>query len=208
MKKCIVIYTEGETDAEFYNKVLSTIKNKIPGNKFKINVLKTFCITGIGKFQKKLINKFEKEIVKKYSKTHDIIVVLCYDTDVFEFSIRPPINRIKLENDLIQLGASKVIHIKANTSIEDFFMFDIDGIVNFLKIQRPKNLKGSTGLKKLENLFLKGNRIYQKGHKCAGFIDALDMNIIFPKICDEIKPLCIQLGLETNCNICKKHINK
>ena len=104
MKKCIVIYTEGETDAEFYNKVLSTIKNKIPGNKFKINVLKTFCITGIGKFQKKLINKFEKEIVKKYSKTHDIIVVLCYDTDVFEFSIRPPINRIKLENDLIQLG--------------------------------------------------------------------------------------------------------
>ena len=34
MKKCVVIYTEGETDDEFYKKVLSFIKNKIPGNKF------------------------------------------------------------------------------------------------------------------------------------------------------------------------------
>ena len=30
MKKCIVIYTEGETDDEFYKKVLSSIKNSKP----------------------------------------------------------------------------------------------------------------------------------------------------------------------------------
>ena len=28
MKKCVVIYTEGETDDEFYKKVLYTIKSK------------------------------------------------------------------------------------------------------------------------------------------------------------------------------------
>lgn len=46
-------------------------------------------------------------------KTHELIVVLCYDTDVFEFGVHPPINRSKLEKDLIDKGASKVIHIKA-----------------------------------------------------------------------------------------------
>lgn len=208
MKKCIIIYTEGETDEEFYNKILSTIKNKISNKKFKVDVLKTCCITGIAKFQKKLVNKFEKEIAKKYSKTHEIIVFLCYDTDVFEFGLHPPVNRTKLESDLKYRGASKVIHIKATKTIEDFFIHDIDGIVNFLKIQKPKILKGSTGLEKLEKLFLKGNRIYQKGHKCSGFIDSLDMNIILPHICNELKPLCTQLGIESNCTCCKKHVSK
>lgn len=208
MKKCMVIYTEGETDEEFYNKVLNNIKNKISDKKFKVDVLKRFCITGIAKFQKKLLNKFKKEIVKNYSKDYEIIVVLCYDTDVFEFGTYPPINRKKLETELKDNGASRVIHIKANRTIEDFFMYDIDGIVKFLKIRKPKNLKGLTGLEKLEKLFLKANRIYQKGYKCAGFIDSLDMNIIFKNICNEIKPLCVQLGLDINCNYCKKDISK
>lgn len=208
MKKCVVIYTEGETDYEFYNKVLNSIKNKIPNKIFKVDVLKKVCITGIAKFQKKLVNKFVKEIVKNYSKDHEIIVFLCYDTDVFEFGIHPPVDRIKLETDLKNNGATKVFHIKANRTIEDFFMYDIDGIVNFLKIQKPKVLKGSAGLEKLENLFLKANRIYQKGHKCSGFIDSLNMDIIFPKICNEIKPLCVQLGLKINCDSCKNNGSK
>lgn len=207
MKKCVVIYTEGETDYEFYNKVLNTIKNKIPDKIFKVDVLEKSCITGIGKFQKKLLNKFIKEIAKKYSKDYEIIVFLCYDTDVFEFGIHPPINRIKLEDELKNNGASKVVHIKANRTIEDFFMYDIDGIVNFLKIQKPKNLKGLTGLEKLEKLFSKANRIYQKGHKCAGLVDSLNMDIIFPNICDEISPLCKQLGLDINCDSCKKYVS-
>ena len=60
MKKCIVIYTEGETDEEFYDKVLCTIKSKIPDNRFKIDALKKSCIKGIAKFQKKIVNKFVK----------------------------------------------------------------------------------------------------------------------------------------------------
>lgn len=203
MKKCVVIYTEGETDDEFYKKVLRCIKDKIVGNKFEVDVLKSVCITRIGKFQKKLLNKFNSEIIKKYKKTYEIIVVLCYDTDVFEFGVHPPINRIKLEKDLIGFGASKIIHIKAKRSIEDFFMYDLDGIVKYLKIVKPKNLKGLTGLKKIETLFLKANRIYQKGHKCAGLIDSLNMDIIFPNICDEIKPLCVELGVDIWCDCCK-----
>ena len=114
----------------------------------------------------------------------------------------------KNEKDLIDKGASKVIHIKAKKSIEDFFMYDLDGIINYLKIARPKSLKGSTGLKKLETLFLNANRIYQKGHKCSGFIDSLNMNTIFPNICEEIRPLCTELGLDSNCNSCKKYVSK
>lgn len=208
MKKCIVIYTEGETDEEFYDSVLNTIRNKLPDKKFKVDVLKKNCITGIAKFQRKLVNKFIKEISNIYSKDYEIIVFLCYDTDVFEFGIHPPVDREKLENDLKNAGASKVIHIKAQKSIEDFFMYDLDGVVNFLKIKKPQNLKGTTGLEKLEKLFSKANRIYQKGHKCSGFISSLNMNIIFPKICKEIKPLCIELGLNENCSACKKDVSK
>lgn len=204
----MVIYTEGETDDEFYKKVLSSIKNKIPEKKFKVDALESSCITGISKFQNKLLNKFDKEIVKKYSKTHNLIVVLCYDVDVFEFGIHPPINRSKLEEDLINYGACKVIHIKAKNTIEDFFAYDIDGIIKFLKIKKPKDLKGLTGLQKLKKLFLKANRIYQKGHKCAGLIDALNMDVIFPKICDEIKPLCVELGLDVNCSSCVEKTGK
>ena len=202
MKKCVVIYTEGETDKEFYDKVLDEIKNRISDKKFKVDLLKKECITGIAKFQKKLLNKFVKEVVKKCSKEYEIIVFLCYDTDVFEFGANPPVDRKKLEADLIKNGASKVFHIKATKTIEDFFTYDIDGICNFLKIPKPKNLKG-TGLEKVEKMFLKANRIYQKGYKCSGFIASLDMNIIFPKICENIKPLCVELGLDENCNICK-----
>ena len=208
MKKCIVIYTEGETDEEFYDKVLNTIKNKIPCKKFKTEILKKSCITGIAKFQKKLVNKFTKEIANTYSKEYEIIVFLCYDTDVFEFGAHPPVDREKLEKDLLKAGASKVTHLKAKRSIEDFFIYDLDGIVNFLKIKKPQNLKGATGLEKLEKLFSKANRIYQKGHKFSGFIDSLDMNIIFPKICKEIKPLCIELGIDENCSSCEKDVSK
>lgn len=203
-KKCVVIYTEGETDEEFYDKVLDTIKSKIPSNKFKVDILKKSCIKGIAKFQKKVVNKFKKEIISSYGKDYEIIVFLCYDTDVFEFGIHPPVDRAKLETDLLNSGASKVIHLKAKKSIEDFFVYDVDGIADFLKIKKPKTLKGSTGLEKLEKLFLKGNRIYQKGHKCVGFISHLNMDIIFPNICSEIKPLCTTLGLESNCTACKK----
>ena len=208
MKKCIVIYTEGETDEEFYDSVLSTIRNKLPDKKFKVDILKKNCITGIAKFQKKLVNKFIKEISNIYYKDYEIIVFLCYDTDVFEFGVHPPVDRKKLENDLKNAGATKVIHIKAQKSIEDFFMYYLDGIVNFLKIKKPKNLRGTTGLEKLEKLFSKANRIYQKGHRCSGFISSLDMNIIFPNICKEIKPLCVELGLNENCSSCKKDVSK
>ena len=87
-------------------------------------------------------------------------------------------------------------------------MHDLDGIVNFLKIKKPQNLRGTTGLEKLEKLFSKANRIYQKGHRCSGFISSLDMNIIFPNICKEIKPLCVELGLNENCSSCKKDVSK
>ena len=204
MKKCVVIYTEGETDEEFYNMVLETIKEKMPMRKFQVDVLKKSCITGIAKFQKKVVNKFKKEIAVNYSKEYEIIVFLCYDTDVFEFGVHPPVDRERLEKDLIKEGATKVIHLKAKRTIEDFFVYDIDGIAKFLKIKKPQNMSGLTGLQKIDKLFAKANRIYQKGYKCTGFIQSLDMDKIFPKICNEIKPLCIELGLNEKCNLCKK----
>lgn len=202
MKKCVVIYTEGETDEEFYEAVLNHIKQKTPENSFKVDVLKKFCITGIAKFQNKLLHKFEKEIATKdFKKIYDIIVFLCYDTDVFEYAVNPPVDRNKLEANLLAKGATRVIHLKAKSSIEDFIMCDAEGVAHFLNIKKPRSLSG-TGLTKIKKLFEKANRTYQKGHKCAGLVGSLDMDKILSKIGPELIPLYTELGVP--CDWCKK----
>lgn len=56
----VVIYTEGETDKVFYDRLLSYIKTKSNGNKFVVDEIKKTNISGIGNFKVKLINKFKK----------------------------------------------------------------------------------------------------------------------------------------------------
>ena len=42
----------------------------------------------------------------------------CYDTDVFEFSQKPPVKWREVEKILIENGAAKVIHIKAKNLLK------------------------------------------------------------------------------------------
>jgi len=46
----------------------------------------------------------------------------------------------------------------------------------------------------MENIFRKANRVYVKGSKKSGFLEALDVKKIMKEICCEIKPLCKELG--------------
>ena len=176
-KRCIIIYTEGETEEEFYDLVLEKIKEEYGADKFNVNKIIKKCLKGICKFDKKLLRKFEHEIFPKY-KDYEIVVFLCYDADVFECSAKPPVDCSKLEQKLIELGANKVIHLKAEKCIEDLFLIDLVSICKYLGIDKIDRINGKNGVEKMKKLFSKGNRIYLKGYSCIGFVKALDMNKI------------------------------
>ena len=183
-KRCIIIYSEGETDSEFYNSVLTKTKDKYEISQFNADAIIKKCLRGITKFDKKLLKKFEYEIMPKYGD-YEIIVFLCYDTDVFDYSSKPPVDWKNVESELKKMGAYKVIHVKAERCIEDVFLIDIEGICNFLKIKKVNNVIGQNGVEKMQNLFNKGNRVYQKGYSCEGLIESLNME----KICEKSKKM-------------------
>ena len=170
MKKCVIIFTEGETEEIFYNRLLNEIKVETNISKFYIDKLEKRCLKGISKFDKKLINIYKNNLSKKY-RDYEIVVFLCYDSDVFDFSTKPPVDWEDIEKKLYKLGASKVYHIEAKKCIEDLFLIDINGICDFLKITVPRNIRGRNAVEKLNYLFYKGKRIYQKGYATKAFIN-------------------------------------
>lgn len=179
-KKCVIIFTEGETEIEFYDLLIEKIKKNKNIEKFNVDKIIKKTLKGISKFDKKLINKFHFDILPKYSD-YDITIFLCYDTDVFDDCQKPVVDWKKVEMELLNCGVKKVSHVKAEKCIEDIFLLDVQGICKYLNIRPIKKITGVNGVDKMKKLFLKGNRIYQKGYKCEGFIKHLDIDYILKK---------------------------
>jgi hypothetical protein len=202
--RVLVIVTEGETDDEFYHKLIAEIRRNNDGGFFKVDELKYICCKSITRFSHKLLKKFEEEVINKFDNAQ-ITVFLCYDTDVFMQNPHPPVNREKLEQDLLIKGATTVYHLKADKTIEDFFLMDMEGIIKYLRLGKkykiPKNKKG---LELLKQMFKDGNKTYFKGERVDGFIDALNISKICLRICPQIKKLCSELGYECNGEKCKR----
>ena len=196
-KTVVCIYTEGETEKVFYNKLLDFIKSKSPNKRFIVDEIKKSNIAGIGNFKTKILNKFRKEVVSKYIN-YKKIVVMCYDEDVFDLvNQTPPIDRSELEKDLRAYGADEVIHLIAKKSIEDLFLLDLDGILRSLRLSKDKikNIKGANGVEKINNLYSKVNKIYFKGSSVEPFVEQLDIEKICKTKCDIYCKLCsILLG--------------
>ncbi len=191
-KNCVIIFTEGETEIEFYDLLIEMIKKNKNIKKFNVDKIIKKTLKGISKFDKKLINKFRFDILPKYSD-YDITIFLCYDTDVFEDCQKPVVNWQKVERELLNCGVKKVSHIKAEKCIEDIFLLDMQGICRYLNISPIKNITGINGVEKMKKIFLKGNRIYQKGYKCEGFIKHLDIDYILKKKKEMFGPLIDEL---------------
>lgn len=195
-------YTEGATDEVFYDKLRQHLRKYSTSKKFCVSNVEKSNIQGIGNFQSKLLRKFKAEILPlKKNETDEIVVFLCYDKDVFELvSKTPPVDREKLERDLLEAGANKVIHIVADKSIEDIFLTDIDSILSFLKLKKSDtaSLSGN-GYEKLKKLYKKANKIYQKGENVEGFIGELNMNLICSTYCKMFSPICTILFNDFQC---------
>ena len=148
MNKCLVLFVEGETEIEFYKAVISFARGKLKNKRFD-TCIECENVNGIGGFKNIALRRFEKKVKPKYDEACKFTVVLCSDTDVFELEQKPPVNWDEVRNDLISAGAHDVILVRAKKSIEDWFLYDSDSIVSFLRLKKGEKITGSNGYDKL-----------------------------------------------------------
>lgn len=183
-KKGVIFFVEGDTEIEFYRKLVKHIHDKI--GKFNVDKILFENIKGITNYKNKIIRIFSKRTITEYPN-YDFFVFLCYDTDVFEFEQHPKINWHEVEKILNKNGAKKVIQIKAKKSIEDWFLCDTESIIRFLKLPSNTKVNGRNGQEKIKNLFKKANKLYIKGQKCEGLIECLNIEKILEKLSNELE---------------------
>ena len=194
MSKCLVLFVEGDTEVEFYKRVISNARQKRADGRFDIYI-ECKNVRGVGGFKNIALRKFIKEIKPKYGKKCEFSVALCRDTDVFELSTTPPVEWDEVEAVFKENGAQQVIHIKAKHSIEDWFLIDLDGIISFLHLPKKTKVSGGNGYDKLKKLFKQANRMYYKGMKSNGMIERLDIDKIAQNVQTELEPLYKVLGI-------------
>lgn len=164
MNKIIIIFVEGDTDEEFYKRLISIIKNKCNNDfrQFNISKINIINLEGIGNAQSKAIRLFDR--LKRDTKIKaDYYVFFSYDTDVFKYDRKPAVNWNSVKK-AFKRKCKKVYLIAAEEAIEDWFLFDIEGICDFLKLDKKYRNRSYKGIKDLEKLFDAGNKIYTKGH--------------------------------------------
>lgn len=197
MSKCLVLFVEGETEVEFYKQIVVNARKLHPKGMFDTSI-EYRCIKGIGGFKNEVIRKFVKDIKFKYEDNCVFTVALCRDTDVFEFSPKPPIRWDEIENALLKSGASRVIHVEARHCIEDWFLYDEDNIIAFLRLNKKTKVSGKNGYEKLQHLYKQANKVYYKGIKSNGMIGHLDIEKIADAVKDQLNPLYKALGVDKN----------
>lgn len=195
MSKCLVLFVEGDTKVEFYKQVIANARKLHPAGKFD-TYIEYRSVGGVGGFKNIALRKFIKQVKTKYDNDCEFTVVLCSDTDVFEFASKPPIKWNEVKKELEANGAKKVIHVQAKRSIEDWFLHDLEGILKFLRLAKNTKVSGKNGYDKLQRLYKQANKIYIKGNKSNGMIAHLDIDKIADEVKDQLNPLYKVLGVD------------
>ena len=197
MNKCLVLFVEGDTEVEFYKQVVANSRKKHPNGRFDTNI-EYRNVRGVGGFKSIALRKFVKEIKPKYEDDCVFTIVLCSDTDVFEFASKPPIKWNEVKKELESNGASRVIQVQAKRSIEDWFLYDTEGILGFLRLNKNTKISGKSGYDKLQRLYKQANKVYFKGIQSNGMIGRLDIEKIADAVKDQLNPLYKALGIDKN----------
>lgn len=187
-----MLCVEGETEIEFYKAIINNAHQKM-GKPFPCS-FKYEDMRGIGNYKTKALRRFCH--IQKENPDSEIYVYLCIDTDVFEFTKRPPIDKAAVKDALEEAGAKKVTYIEAKHSIEDWFLFDLEGVVGFLRLPLATRKPSGSGQEAIKKLFKQANKVYVKGTKIEGFVSSLDIPRIMKGYCTSLKPLCRSASLE------------
>jgi len=200
MNNGVVVFVEGDMDREFYQKLLNNIRSLCNNKRFHVSKVEVKNVKGVGNYKKNVRRIFENQILNDY-KGYNFTLFLCHDTDVDD-SPKPPIEWGKVKESLLCCGAKRVVEIKAKKSIEDWFLYDKEGVCSYLKLPSNIKISGKNSIQKMQKLFIKANRVYIKGSKCNDLINALDIKKIMRQICKEIRPLCNILGVKCKGDKC------
>ena len=74
-----------------------------------------------------------------------------------------------LKKAVKRLGIEEFIQLGIQSSIEDWLLCDQEGICRFLKMKDvPNTLRDNNGNEKLNDLFGKARKVYQKGYQNQG----------------------------------------
>lgn len=197
--KVVALFVEGPTEIEFYKAVIAEAC-RVMRTPFSCEI-EYIDMKGIGNYKKDALRKFNK--LKKDHCGKNINVFLCIDHDVFEFSKKPPFNRCEVQKSLQKEGAVKVTYIIAKQSIEEWFLYDLEGVINYLHLPKTTKRPKGNGQEALKKLFMRANKLYIKGGKTDGFIEKLDIRKIMKAYCNAFKSLCESLKLDCKV-ICEK----
>ena len=198
--KAIILFVEGDTEIEFYKALIACLRKK--NNDSFNSCIEYIDVRGVGNYKYNVLRKFNE--IKRKHPNNEFYVFLCYDTDVFELAKKPPVNMVEVKNELIDNGAKKVELIRANKSIEDWFLLDFEGVLRYLRLPITTKKEQGKGQDVLKKLFRKANKVYVKGGKTEGFINHLNIEKIKSNICPSINKLCKYLMLDCF-KICNKH---
>ena len=174
----VVLFVEGETDEVLF--------------KALIDYYRTVSATGVTRYSSKLLAKLRNEFLPDMkNKSYRIKTVCCsYDTDVFEERNPLMVDWNALKKAVKRMGIEEFIQLGIKSSIEDWLLCDQEGICRFLKLKDfPKSLKGNSGNEKLNDLFGKAKKVYQKGYQTKGLVAALNMDVIRDMNKDVLEPL-------------------
>ena len=194
----VVIIVEGETERVFYEALVNYYRSVS-----KETVCKTiiYNIKGIGNFSNKAIPKIKNGFKKKIEKDGDTLKGICcaYDTDVFELKQKPPVDWKKIETRAkkeLKITSAQFVHVKAQRMIEDWFLYDLENLCNYLKIEKVKNLNGKDANEKMKVLFKKASKFYVKGNYTEKFIPSLDIEKIINKVKESLRELEVILNVK------------
>lgn len=192
-----VIFVEGDADELIINRLLEYYRENGWRCPDDLEVRNTNGFPNERKMKSKLT-----QIQQTNNKTRvQFNTVFCeYDTDIFEKGLQEKPNWKKVEENLKrQYDISHFSRIEARTSIEDWMLDDLDGLLTALGLPKDTKLKGATGQEKVQNLFQKINMVYNrhKGKlKIKPIIDKLDISKIREARKKELKDFEKTLGVE------------
>lgn len=185
----IVIFVEGDTDEVLFK---TLIEHYRAISKTELRPCKICNLKGGTRYSSKLVAKLQNEYLPEARKKGYQIQTICcsYDTDVFE--VRNPliVNWDTLRKTVKRMGIQEFLQLGIRSSIEDWLLCDMQGICSYLGLTNiPKSLKGNDGNAKLNDLYSKARRIYQKGYQVKELVASLDMSVIRKKNADALADL-------------------
>ena len=185
----VVLFVEGETDEVFFKALIDYYRTISTS---EMRPCKIYNLRGVTRYSSKLLAKLKNDCLPDAkNKGYKIQTVCCtYDTDVFEVRNPLMVDWSALRKAMRRMGIEEFIQLGIKSSIEDWLLCDQESICRFLKLKDvPKTLKGNNGNEKLNDLFGRANKVYQKGYQTKDLVTSLDMGVLRNKNKVFLEPL-------------------